>query len=81
MDQRRLILFLVFSFALVMLWDGWLKHNQPPAPVAQQAAEGSALSPDGAVPTPTIGATAAQAVVPGEQPAAAASVPRTIVET
>lgn len=31
MDQRRIILFLVFSFALVMLWDAWLKQGQPPA--------------------------------------------------
>ena len=36
MDQRRLILFLIFSFSLVMLWDGWIKQNQPP--VAQQQA-------------------------------------------
>ena len=45
MDQRRLILFLVFSFALVMLWDGWLKHNQPPVP-PQHAAAGVA-APEG----------------------------------
>ncbi|MDD3380343.1 MAG: membrane protein insertase YidC [Rugosibacter sp.] len=29
MDNRRLILLLVFSFSLVMLWDGWQKHNAP----------------------------------------------------
>lgn len=29
MDNRRLILLLVFSFSLVMLWDGWQKHLQP----------------------------------------------------
>ena len=34
MDQRRLILFLVFSFALVMLWDAWERHNNPRPPVA-----------------------------------------------
>ena len=40
MDNRRLILLLVFSFSLVMLWDGWQKHNQPKvaAPVASAAA-------------------------------------------
>ena len=29
MDNRRLILLLVFSFSLVMLWDSWQKYNQP----------------------------------------------------
>ena len=81
MDQRRLILFLVFSFALVMLWDGWLKHNQPPAPVAQQTPAGSASAQDGAVPTPTIGAATGQSAVPGEQGAAVAAAARAVVET
>lgn len=30
MDNRRLFLFLIFSFSLVMLWDAWQKYNQPP---------------------------------------------------
>ncbi len=81
MDQRRLILFLIFSFALVMLWDGWLKHNQPPA-APQQAVAGVAAPADGAVPTPTLNAAApGQPAVPGEQSAAAAGVPRVVVET
>ncbi len=81
MDQRRLILFLVFSFALVMLWDGWIKHNQPPAAAQQQAAAGAPATADGAVPTPTLNAAAGQPVVPAEQAAAAAGVPRVVVET
>ena len=81
MDQRRLILFLVFSFALVMLWDGWLKHNQPPVP-AQQAGAGVAAPADGAVPTPSLSAAApGQATVPGEQSAAASAAARVVVET
>ncbi|MDX5409890.1 MAG: membrane protein insertase YidC [Thauera sp.] len=81
MDQRRLILFLVFSFALVMLWDGWLKHNQPPVP-AQQAAAGVASPADGAVPTPSLSAAApGQSAVPGEQSAAVTAAPRMVVET
>jgi len=31
MDNRRLLLLLVFSFSLVMLWDAWQKYNQPKA--------------------------------------------------
>ncbi|MBP7469024.1 MAG: membrane protein insertase YidC, partial [Thauera sp.] len=82
MDQRRLILFLVFSFALVMLWDGWLKHNQPPVAAQQAATAGAAAPADGAVPTPTLTAPAAGApVVPGEQAAASAAAPRVVVET
>ena len=79
MDQRRLILFLIFSFSLVMLWDGWIKQNQPP--VAQQQAAGSAAPADGAVPMPTLSATPGQPVVPGEQAAQAAAAPRAVVET
>jgi len=29
MDNQRLLLLLVFSFSVVMLWDAWLKYNQP----------------------------------------------------
>jgi YidC/Oxa1 family membrane protein insertase len=80
MDQRRLILFLIFSFSLVMLWDGWIKQNQPPA-AQQQAAAGNTAPVDGAVPTPTLSATPGQPVVPGEQAAQVAAAPRTVVET
>src|SRR5574339_439035 len=39
MDTQRLILFFIFSFSLLLLWDAWEKHNRPkpvpPAPTAQ----------------------------------------------
>ncbi len=79
MDQRRLILFLVFSFSLVMLWEGWMKQNQPvPAPVAQQAA-GTGMPTDGSVPTPSASLAPGQVVVPGGPPVTAAA--RVTVET
>jgi YidC/Oxa1 family membrane protein insertase len=78
MDQRRLILFLVFSFALVMLWDGWLKHNQP-APVVQPQAAGVTSPVDGSVPTPSAALAPGQVMVPGDP--AVTSAPRVIVET
>jgi YidC/Oxa1 family membrane protein insertase len=74
MDQRRLILFLVFSLSLVMLWDNWIKFNQPPA----QAVAATAEAANGAVPTPSA------ALTPGAPPvatAAAASAPRVRVVT
>jgi YidC/Oxa1 family membrane protein insertase len=77
MDNRRLILLLVFSFSLVMLWDGWQKHNHPKveAPAASQTA---------GVPTPTPSATAGTAAAVPGQPAAtpaAAAAPKAIVRT
>jgi len=77
MDQRRLILFLIFSFSLVMLWEGWIKHNNPaPAPQASVAAGAT----DGSVPTPSATQAAGKVAVPGEQTATAAA-PRVVVET
>ncbi len=58
MDNRRLILLLVFSFSLVMLWDAWQKYNQPP--VAPQVAA-SAASPSAGVPVPSAPVVAAPA--------------------
>jgi len=76
MDTQRLILFFIFSFSLLLLWDAWQKENRPvpvPAPAAQQAP---------GVPTPagSLGAAPAAPVkpaagaVPGAAPAAAAPV-------
>ncbi len=36
MDTRRLILFVIFSFSILMLWDSWQQKNKPPAPAQQQ---------------------------------------------
>ena len=77
MDNRRLILLLVFSFSMVMLWDGWQKHNKPPVPAV-------AAAPDAAsgVPTPTPGATAAGApALPGQPAATPAATPKAVIRT
>lgn len=49
MDTRRLILFIVFSFSILMLWDAWQKE-QHPAPVGQIAHETAGVAQP---PTPT----------------------------
>jgi YidC/Oxa1 family membrane protein insertase len=36
MDTKRLILFVIFSFSVLMLWDAWQQHNAP-APVVETA--------------------------------------------
>lgn len=48
MDNRRLVLILVFSFSLVMLWDGWQKSVQPKSTLVTQAAPVSDLPSRGA---------------------------------
>ncbi|HNC21341.1 membrane protein insertase YidC [Accumulibacter sp.] len=47
MDNRRLLLLIVFSFSLVMLWDAWQKYSQPKAasPAASAVAEAPAPKP------------------------------------
>jgi len=82
MDNRRLILFLVFSFSLVMLWDGWQKQNRPlPLPGETVKAQSSSAA---AVPVPT-GASSAGTGVTGVIPAGGAgdtaNVATTTVET
>ena len=72
MDNRRLILLLVFSFSLIMLWDAWQKQSQPKlAPTAKTAPTAGAAA--GAVPTPTL-PPAGSAAVPGAVPGSAAVV-------
>jgi len=45
MDTQRLILFFVFSFSLLLLWEAWQKEFRPPVPAAP--------STQTAVPTPS----------------------------
>jgi YidC/Oxa1 family membrane protein insertase len=37
MDTRRLILFVIFSFSIMMLWDAWQQKNAPISPIQQDA--------------------------------------------
>jgi YidC/Oxa1 family membrane protein insertase len=74
MDIRRLILFFIFSFSLLLLWDAWQKEQQPkPAPSATLETPG--------VPTPAKPLTAAPAPAPapastaGAAPRSATAVP------
>ncbi len=58
MDNRRLMLLLVFSFSLIMLWDAWQRQSMPKAPVVAAAGENkAAVAPagqgDASVPIPS----------------------------
>ena len=67
MDTRRLILFFIFSFSLVMLWDAWqkfqIKQNPPPAAARQGVAVKDAAIPQPSQPLPV-------PAVPGVAPVA-----------
>jgi len=68
MDNRRLILLVVFFFSLVMLWDAWQKYNLPKG----SAQTASVIASNGsAIPTPS---TPIIAAAPVAAPASAAAV-------
>ena len=52
MDTQRLILFFVFSFSLLLLWDSWQKTQHPQAPAV--AKSGKQTSGPAAVPSPSV---------------------------
>jgi len=59
MDTQRLILFFVFSFSVLLLWDAWQKENRPaPVPSAQST---QAITAQTAVPSPSVPAPATPA--------------------
>ncbi len=83
-DIRRTILWVIFGFSMVLLWDKWQLHNgnsatflpTPPRPVATVVAPGAGGVP-GAVPAPVAGANttvpssvASTAATPGAAPPA-----------
>lgn len=78
-DIRRTVLWVVFTMSLVLLWDGWQKHNGHPSmfspapakPVATAASAPAGVPSAAALPG---GATAAAAATPtGAAPAPTAS--------
>jgi YidC/Oxa1 family membrane protein insertase len=77
MDTQRLILFFIFSFSLILLWDAWEKHSRPkPAAPAQQPAPPAVRGvPAPAKPPP---APAPQVKEPSAPPAPGAAARETI---
>jgi len=65
MDTQRLILFIIFSFSLLMLWEAWQKETRPPVPAQQQPAK------DADIPAPA--AAPAKPPSPAATPAASAA--------
>ncbi|WP_028603890.1 membrane protein insertase YidC [Ottowia thiooxydans] len=88
-DIRRTILWVVFGFSLVMLWDQWQVHNgrkatffPGPAPAVTASAPASASGSGSLTPPVSAGSSAGAAAVPGMTAPApqAAAVPRERIE-
>ena len=60
-DIRRTLLWVVFSMSLVLLWDGWNKHNGEPSLFGPNPASNVAAPPGAPVPT---GATTPAGALP-----------------
>jgi YidC/Oxa1 family membrane protein insertase len=67
MDTQRLILFVVFSFSALLLWEAWQKETRPPPPAA--ATQQAKPAPFGDLPsvpaTPAAASAAASPAPPG----------------
>ena len=79
-DIRRTILWVIFGFSLVMLWDQWQVYNGKQAtffpsgkPAATATAPAAGATAPGAVPVPTTTAAAGTAATPGAVPGAPAA--------
>ncbi|MFG6460805.1 membrane protein insertase YidC [Roseateles sp. DXS20W] len=70
-DIRRTVLWVVFTMSLVLLWDGWQKHNGHPS-MFSPAPKAVATAPAGAAAS---GVPAAASTAGGAQAAAAAATP------
>jgi YidC/Oxa1 family membrane protein insertase len=82
MDTRRTFLWMIFAMSLLMLWDGWSRHNGHAGmfgmPVSQQAVrpQADAVPANAGIPTTAPGAgtpVPSTGVVPSAAPAATAS--------
>jgi YidC/Oxa1 family membrane protein insertase len=73
MDTQRLILFFVFSFSLLMLWDAWQKEQRPvptsPVPAKNQTAVPSPVKPAAPVAPPVAGSVPTDSAATKVQPA------------
>ena len=71
MDTQRLILFVIFSFSALFLWEAWQREHRPPVPPIAQPRRRSKVRMRSRVP-----AAAAPPAVPGGYPARRRRPPR-----
>jgi YidC/Oxa1 family membrane protein insertase len=65
MDTQRLILFVVFSFSLLLLWEAWQKDMKPPV-AAAPTTQGTVPTPSARADTPAAGRGDVPAAVAGD---------------
>ena len=66
MDTQRLILFIIFSFSALFLWEAWQReHRPPPPPTTAAKPAATADLPVPSAPAPGQGAAAGAGPVPG----------------
>ncbi len=70
-DIRRTVLWVVFTMSLVLLWDGWQKHNGHPSMFSPSTPKAVSTAP--ASPASASGVPAATATAPGAAPATTAA--------
>lgn len=82
MDIRRTVLWMIFSFSLLLLWNNWQIHNGKPSlfgaptPTASTTANGTPAAANNATPSvPNAPPATAAAAAPSAVPGAAAPVP------
>lgn len=72
MDIKRLVIFVVFSFSIMMLWDAWQIKSQPSNAVSNTANQVSTTVVDASIPAASSAAVAnnidkTETLVPGER--------------
>ncbi|CAB3683295.1 membrane protein insertase YidC [Achromobacter dolens] len=81
MDIRRTVLWMIFSFSLLLLWNNWQIHNGKPSlfgaptPTASTTANGTPAAANNATPSVPNAPPATAATAPSAVPGAAAPVP------
>jgi len=73
MDIQRLVLFFIFGFSVLMLWDAWEKDHRH-KPVAQVSATAAIPGPAAKMDAQPAGASAAPRAADGNVPGAATPV-------
>jgi YidC/Oxa1 family membrane protein insertase len=77
MDTQRLILFVIFSFSALFLWEAWQREHKPPVPVTTSAQPTASID----APRPSVAAGTAAPALPGATAAPVQAGEKVVVKT
>jgi len=77
MDTQRLILFVIFSFSALFLWEAWQREHKPPVPVTTSAPPTASID----APRPSVAAGTAAPALPGATVAPVQAGEKVVVKT